>query len=70
MTYLTRFVVSPSANSGQACRFVVSLSNHERPFDMLRASGLDSIFMAMTFKRASSNEGMVSPIYLNEINPR
>jgi hypothetical protein len=27
--------------------FVVSLSNHERPFDRLRANGLNPIFKAM-----------------------
>jgi len=34
--------------------FVVSLSNHERPFDKLRANGLDCSFVAMTKERALS----------------
>jgi len=41
LTSLTPFVMSPSP-------FVVSLSNHEQPFDMLRANGIDSIFVAIT----------------------
>ena len=36
--------------------FAVSLSNHERPFDILRAKGLDPIFVAMTGLTADRGE--------------
>jgi hypothetical protein len=39
---LIPFVVSPSAP------LRTGLSNHERPFDRLRANGLDPIFVTMT----------------------
>jgi len=53
--------MSPLSVLAEFMPFVVSLSNHERPFDRLRANGLDSIFVPTTLdllvlKKKAQNE--------------
>jgi len=49
--------------------FVVSLSNHEQPFDRLRANGLESIFVTRQGGLIPSKLGVVFGVLVLLVKP-